>query len=350
MKLLFSIAFFILLKSLACGVTFEELNSHASKQAKTWEAWQSKPIEERVAIAPENVIDYLRKDNSYNGYSEIPTSREIDDKQMKVVINAVSSLPSEVKRFISEHVVGIFLVKDLGSTAYTEILKNDDDSKGYKSYIALDVNAINRTANEWATWKENSVFAADSNITIDLKIATDEENNELVTITYVLVHEVGHIVGVANKSHPNWFVGGDPSLFEFSAYSWLYDDKKVSSIYDKAFPLREKVKFYQFTASELKSDSIPEVYRQLKETSFCSLYGAINMYDDFAECFAQYVHVELMKRPYVLTIQAKEHTVLVINEPIRSQELYPKKMFIQKLFQLKNHGEPSDSKRTNVEN
>ena len=42
----------------------------------------------------------------------------------------------------------------------------------------------------------------------------------------------------------------------------------------------------------------------LEQSDFASLYGATNPYDDFAECFASYVHRELLGQPLLLDVLA----------------------------------------------
>jgi hypothetical protein len=57
-----------------------------------------------------------------------------------------------------------------------------------------------------------------------------------------------------------------------------------------------------YGTNKLHSDAIVTAYAGLEGSDFPSLYGATNPYDDFAECFASYVHSELLGRPYVLQV------------------------------------------------
>ena len=66
------------------------------------------------------------------------------------------------------------------------------------------------------------------------------------------------------------------------------------------FDLRGAVDFYG--TNKLHSDAIVTAYAGLEGSDFPSLYGATNPYDDFAECFASYVHSELLGRPYALRV------------------------------------------------
>ena len=55
--------------------------------------------------------------------------------------------------------------------------------------------------------------------------------------------------------------------------------------------------------STLEAIAANDTYRQLQNTSFPTLYAATNWGDDFAESFANYVHVVLAKRPFEILVE-----------------------------------------------
>ena len=64
------------------------------------------------------------------------------------------------------------------------------------------------------------------------------------------------------------------------------------------FPLLTKPEFYNFEKAPFPVARAGEVYADLAKTDFPSLYGAMNLYDDFAETFVIYIHTRLLKKPY----------------------------------------------------
>ncbi|MDQ3025463.1 MAG: hypothetical protein M3R58_03020 [Pseudomonadota bacterium] len=48
---------------------------------------------------------------------------------------------------------------------------------------------------------------------------------------------------------------------------------------------------------------MPSIYEAVQRTSFSTLYAATHPADDFAEAFANYVHVILMKKPFDIRIE-----------------------------------------------
>ncbi|HYX34116.1 MAG TPA: hypothetical protein VE954_13490, partial [Oligoflexus sp.] len=66
---------------------------------------------------------------------------------------------------MSGKLAGIVLIENLGSSGFSEIIK-DEQGRPSAGFIVLDVKAIDRKANDWATWKENSPFADDPAVTL----------------------------------------------------------------------------------------------------------------------------------------------------------------------------------------
>ena len=51
------------------------------------------------------------------------------------------------------------------------------------------------------------------------------------------------------------------------------------------------------------------MYRQLEGTNFATLYAATHPGDDFAEAFANYVHVVMLKKPFEIVIRQGDRVV-----------------------------------------
>ena len=196
-----------------------ELKLHKARSASTWSEFVGKDIKSRILPAPDIIIDYLRKDNQLQGYNEWPKKPEIDPEFLSDIVRAVVELPETVRNHIHEHVMAIFLVEELGGTAYGELLKDFDKSK--LGFIVLDVGSLNKKANEWTSWRANSPFAMKGMYIIEAEIEQKSNDYRTAAIQFILLHEVGHLVGVAKEMYPNWFMGGDPQKWPFTKLSWL---------------------------------------------------------------------------------------------------------------------------------
>ncbi|MFA4916593.1 MAG: hypothetical protein WC560_07985 [Syntrophales bacterium] len=310
----------------------KELQQHGARLRSTWSDLLGKDAKDRVQPAPEIVIDYLRKDNELNDYKERPHKAKVDPSFLEDIHAAIDELPEIVKKHIKEHVVAVFLVQELGTTGYGELLKDFDENR--LGFIVLDVDFLNKKANDWISWRENSTFSGKGAYTIKAEIELEENDSRKSAIQYILLHEVGHLVGVAKGAHPSWFVGDDPQKWPFARLSWLTHKTvlKGESKYDDFFRTRKELKFYAFQNAVLSSDAIGETYEELSRTDFVSLYAATNMYDDFAESYTMYVHVNLQNKPWIVRVMREGKIVREIREPILETRFIKKKEYMDKLF------------------
>lgn len=309
-----------------------ELKEHKARSLSTWLEFAGKDIKDRILPAPDIIIDYLRKDNQFQGYKERPQKPEIDAEFFSDIVRAIVELPKSVKNHIHDHVVAVFLVEKLGGTAYGELLRDFENNK--LGFIVLDVGSLNRKANEWISWRANSPFAMKGIYIIEAEIESKRNDYRKAAIQYILLHEVGHLVGVAKGAHPNWFGGGHPQKWPFTKLSWLTLEQglKGKSKFDETFTNRSKLKFYSFKDAPLTSKEIDLTYSQLSKTDFVSLYAATNMYDDFAETYAMYVHVVLQNRPWKIGIMKEGQTVREISNPVVDKRCESKRMYIKGMF------------------
>ncbi len=62
---------------------------------------------------------------------------------------------------------------------------------------------------------------------------------------------------------------------------------------------------YYFGA-KLQSADIKLFYSNLAKSTFITPYAATNPYDDFADSFAAYVHMKIMKKPFSINVLKKD--------------------------------------------
>jgi hypothetical protein len=270
---------------------------------KFWRQQLSLPLEQRMGVAPPELLVYVNLDNIASGFPNRPREPVVPKDLFDDIRAAVNELPDVVKRLAEKKLAGIYFVQDLGGTGYTDYA-NGNWFRNDAGFIILDVEVLaKRTANEWATWKESSPFKAGSKFRLEALIENPPENNRKNAIQYILLHELGHIISIGEDFHPRW--DKNPMSLEkypFSAQSWAFDAAKTTFVArdDTKFPLRKKVVYY-FDA-QLDGESMRDVYEQWSHTSFPTLYAATSPGDDFAESFASYVHTVIQRRPWEIRI------------------------------------------------
>ena len=282
------------------------IRNHSVRKFDTWNAGRSMPVDQRITPASPQLVEYLNLDNILNGFPERPRAAKLDAGFLADVKGAIADLPPDIWRLFSERLLGLYFVENLGGTGYTDFVV-DLDNKPVAGYIVLDADILGQqTANGWATWKENTPFKVQTAYTLEARIETDANNSRKNAIQYILLHELGHVLSIGGNVHPPWNIspkdvpaGMAYPLFELS---WKIDRQanKYRSHFDADFPQRKDVRYY--FGAQLPGDEMVPIYANLEKTNFPSLYAATSPGDDFAEAFASYVHVVLMKRPWQIAI------------------------------------------------
>lgn len=283
---------------------------------RTLAYWRSTPtpqLSQRIHSAPHAMVDYLRKENADAGYTEVPVSASPMPEVKKAFEQIEQILPHNILALAENFLAGVFIVNDLGSTGYSETIL-DDQGREVKAFIVLDQRALKaRTANQWATWRETSFFTQSPEAGATVTQTLEYPQNDTVTqaVSYILLHELGHVLGVASKAHPSWEDRTwAPRDYPFTALSWVsMQSGKSISRFDNIMPNRRRVRFYRFQRASLTSKDIPALYQGLAQSNFPSMYGAINPYDDFAESFASYAHTILAGRPFATSVSYNSTTL-----------------------------------------
>lgn len=274
-----------------------------------WQARFARPLLERVEAAPPEIVRYLNLDNIANGFPERPRAPNLDARFIADVQQALAELPREVLLPFADRLAGVMLVDDLGGTGYTDFII-DDAGHPAGGYIVLDAAVLARfTANAWATWKENTPFRPDDTWTLQARIEHAAQDNRRSAIRYILLHEMGHVMAIGSNIHPLWDQRPRdvraPEAYPFFAQSWRVDAERdrYASLFEDTFRQQRDIAYY-FGAKLDAADMAPS-YAALGKTNFASLYAATRPGDDFAESFASYVHVVLMRRPWEIVIRRK---------------------------------------------
>jgi len=316
----------------------DDLSFRQTRTIRYWGLeWKEKPLSQRIAKAPDPVIKLLTVENETHGFKERPIPAAPAPGFAKVMKRLEARLPDKVRRLLTDRLIGVFLVDHLGGTGFTEAVRDEDRKEKY-AFIVLDRGLLlKRRANEWATWKENSVFktTSDKDVKLDVIIETPSEDNVEHAIRFILLHEIGHVLGMASGAHPSW---NEPAAvsgrYPFTTISWKMEKGEVKSRYDEQFPARSLVRFYRFRTSSLTTGQAETVYRRLfTETDFPSLQASVDVWEDFADSFALYVHAVREGRPYEIHLKREGQQETVYRPCWHDGRCENKKQFMKKWFE-----------------
>jgi hypothetical protein len=243
----------------ACGPSREELkrlaDRHPTRELAYWgKAWQEQPLAERVYPAPAALLEKISIENRMMDISSEPAPMAADPLFTRVIKRVEALLPEVLQRLARERIVGLYLVRNLGSTGYTEAIRNEAGQEAY-AVIVLDGELLQKkTANQWATWRERSFFKErkERQIELTVHVAPAREDTAESAAFQILLHELGHALGMASHVHPSW---NEPPIaseaFPFLQLSWQGQAGAFQSRYDRTFLQRRHLRLYAFEKASL---------------------------------------------------------------------------------------------------
>ncbi|MES2965465.1 MAG: hypothetical protein V4760_16400 [Bdellovibrionota bacterium] len=324
--------------------------SHPAKKLSHWNRVYARPLDERLIDAPPILVDYIAKDNAFQGWTNEPRSVHLEGEFKADLKQALATLPEAVRRKLEESLVFITVVYELGGTGYSDDLDTDDKQPSRRSFVVLDSKVLERKANEWATWKESSPFSGDGTTKLTAKIEEDADDNRRQAIQYILLHELGHVIHESlprlpteDSEKPNFGKKADDGkkpevqfMADFFGESWRYSstEKKVSSLFDDRLSWRGTVAYYSSAERQLPMAQARSLYEALPLTNFPTLYASTNYQDDFADSFASYVHTELMGKPWEIRIESPSAEPLTYGSCWKEQRCKSKRLILEKILGL----------------
>jgi hypothetical protein len=272
-----------------------------TSEPQQWSALLAQPIEQRILPLPDEVRELVHQVNMATGLDAVPAPCVPDAALQADLRAALLGMPAAVRDLVGPLLLGICTARGLGSSGITDIVADAVDGRILGCIVLLDMDLLEtHTANSWATWKENLPFGGPG-FALAATIAAPRDDTRAHALQFLLLHEFGHVVTAGGTFLPRWWEPVPAAIFPFLDLSWHVNaDGRFVPWKDSDFDLRGAVDFYG--TNKVHSDAIVTAYAGLEASDFSSLYGATNPYDDFAECFASYVHSELLGRPYVLRV------------------------------------------------
>jgi len=266
-----------------------------------WHALLARPILDRILPLPGEVREFVHQINMATGVDAVPSSCSPDDALLADLRSALAGMPAAVLELVGPLLLGVCVGRGLGSSGVTDIVADAVDGRILGCIVVLDLDLMEaQTANAWATWKENLPFGGPG-FALTATIAAPHDDTRAGALQFLLLHEFGHVVTAGGSFLPRWWEPVPAAYFPFLDLSWSINEQgRFAPWHDADFELRGVVDFYG--VNKLHSDAIVTAYTGLEGSDFPSLYGATNPYDDFAECFASYVHSELLGHPYELRV------------------------------------------------
>jgi len=290
---------------------------------------------DRHGAAPAELVHYVGMVNQALNVGAMPVAAEASADFLQDMQTAMRQIPATILQKLDGALLGVFFSTGLGSSAITDVIVNHD-GQILGSVVMLDLDAFtDRTANEWATWKENTPFSSSEHLRLEVEIADGQDNTRANAMQFLLLHEFGHVLTAGQQFLPIWWLPPEAmkqtSDYDFLRLGWqINDDKRIVPKAEEDFAERTGVFYYD--TQGLDDSAMLSAYRALQHTSFPSLYAATNAFDDFAETFATYVHSVMLGKPARVRIVSDDAVHLERYNFWASPRAAPKRQFMQQLL------------------
>ncbi|MFZ6760700.1 hypothetical protein ACO0K9_26125 [Undibacterium sp. Ji50W] len=290
-----------------------------------WRDQLGRPVLERLGVAPAEVLAYVASVNASQqaGQQHVPSQLASPEAVVLAadflvdVQDAMAEMPPSLLTLLARPLLGVYFARGLGSSALTDVVMTPDGQQ-LGMVCLMDADAfLHRAANEWASWKENTPFLPQDQYRIDVVIETPDKDTRKNAIQFLLLHEFGHVLTANSEYLPDWWIGSkrfkSTEEYSYLSLSWqIAMSGDVIPLLREDFPQRKHLHFY--TGEQLPGELIPEIYQSLQKTGFPTLYAATNVYDDFADGFASYVHQVMLQRPFEISIRQGEQRIMQLGD------------------------------------
>jgi hypothetical protein len=292
-----------------------------------WMRCRQLPVQHRVAPAPDELLHHI---GQVEGRLPLTEPLRAVPGFIEDLLAALTDLPYPVRALVEGPLLGIFLARGLGCTGIADVVRCGEEVLGVA--VVLNVGALeHRTANTWASWKEAKWLK--ESLAPNLKVRIEEGLGDVRknAIQFVLLHEFGHVLTAGSGWLPDWWIDPanvlSPHWYPYLALSWTVDPhRQIVPTDSRSRNLCDRLRG---TPSRVaSSQDVLGLYHALDCTTFTSLYAANNAFDDLAECFALYVHIVLMCRPYQVEFDVFGKTVIVSSATSVAQRCAEKFQFI----------------------
>lgn len=258
---------------------------------------------QRLNLSGDMVLRYLQDmdaDPTYTLYNPTKSEKTMLEEYFNL-------LAAPVYNLCKERLVGIYFIDGFYGSGLTDFIYGEEGE--IYTILALNPSVLHKSISELFTFKDSSCFKND-NKEIRLEIEISDVYSGLL---YILFHEAAHIVdyvagdtpyvhrtmkrlGIVNK--------GEAPFTEQYWSDYNIPDDSVNLRY------RESLKFYSEKDKKLISDDdMIQVYGELENSPFCSLYSTVNWAEDYAEYVSLYHMTQILDLNYTIRIYQKKSLV-----------------------------------------
>jgi hypothetical protein len=306
------ICFFLILISPACSEDINQIiRSTPAHQFKNFNFDRKSEITGRIKNKPDFILKYLVELDGRKDYSiYTPTKQET-----AVISDYINKLPPLNRKTLQEKLLAVYFINNFTSNGLTEWVV--DENKNMYAFMVFNPNTLKKNITETISGKEKTNFISENGWDIKLDCGTEYSG-----FFYILLHESTHVVDYVHRITP----------FAEPAIKDLYPDIKASTPFtlgywndyfktEREFSFRSKITFYGMGKGPVtKYSEAPEVYKNLANSPYPTLYSCISWAEDLAESVTFYHLTGKLHQKFSIQVYKNKKPVY-IHEPMNSPDV-----------------------------
>jgi len=278
-------------------------------------------LEERIFPAPEFLLDYLKKLDKTDIYKPYA----ISVREKNEVKKCIAGLPQKIKAVLDKKLIGIFFVDEFTGGGMTDCVF--DKNGNLYSIIILNPKILKTSMSDWINYRDNSIFNETEGITVKSICKPGA-----LQLLHTLVHEISHVYDY--HIHVTPYTDAEFTIFKTSDTTPFIDNVWESynkPIQEYDFPNRGNLSFYGLGDNKIDSLYAVELYTDLLNTPFSSIYGTISWGEDFAEAFTWLYLKKRFGIEYTVNVYM-DGTLLVAFSPLKNKKIEQRIKILEELM------------------
>jgi hypothetical protein len=254
---------------------------------------------------------------------------------MEQIATAIEILPPLHRKILRERLVEICFLQDFSSSAWADWLI--DEQGDIYCVLAINHSVLQTNLSEWLTSRAGSCFFHDAS-GFDLCIDAGTEHTGFLGI---FLHETTHIVDYVVNITP--FVESSTyalavkqerefrDSYPFTEKIW---EGPYSPLVEVDLALGDSITFYGTAGGpKLGLSTAAELYAQLTNSAFVSLYASQSWSEDLAELALYYHLTEKLHQPYTVSIM-KGNEIHTTFQPLDNPRVQARLPLLEMFYSL----------------
>lgn len=327
----------------------QELYFDKVRKIGYWESQLKRPINKRMNLDDQALTDHVVKayalSSEPSSILNIRTPSDEDKiKQFESKLKlTLEELGPQFKKILEQKIVSFVPMENVNSSGMILDIPSRDKNGDpvYHGIVVMNIDHFLMPTNQWASLRLESQYIGKDGKHLEIslnepsKIESKNLPNSISDIDgarYQLLRQIGLVITMGTHLVPlKQKLNGIDKNFDsdqswFAKLSWKTENGRTHSRFKNILSPKLLANIGKNIAS------IETLYEKLEMTNFPTLAATKSVSEDFAESFANYVHTQILKKPYQIKILNNETIIAQYSDCWGQDRCLDKKTAIEKFM------------------